>query len=194
MPNLVMAAPKDGAELRDLIYSAVKYSSPVAVRYPRGATDGNSASEEFTFIKPGTAEVLLEGPDVTLLALGSMVSPAMEAARELEKSGIKAGVVNARFVKPLDEELIVRLAGTSGAIVTLEEGALAGGFGSAVLELFEQRGVNCSVKRIGVPDAFVEHGTQDELRAALGLDAGGIEETVKAFLVSADLRAGLAAN
>jgi len=194
LPNLVMAAPKDGVELRNLIYSAVKYGSPVAVRYPRGSVDGGGAREEFSFIKPGTAEVLLEGADVTLLALGSMVSAAMEAARELEKSGIKAAVVNARFVKPLDEELIVRLAGTTGGVVTLEEGALAGGFGSAVLELFEQRAIHCSVKRIGVPDAFVEHGTQGELRAALGLDARGIEETVKAFLNSADVRAGLAAN
>jgi len=194
LPNLVMAAPKDGDELRNLIYSAVRYRSPVAVRYPRGTVEGAYTRREFTFIKPGTAEVLLEGPDVTILAIGSMVSPAMEAAGELEKSGIKAAVVNARFVKPLDEDLIVRLAGNSGKVVTVEEGALAGGFGSAVLELLEERAIHCDLKRIGVPDAFVEQGTQEELRKSLGLDAKGIEETVRAFLSSSGIKARVVAN
>jgi len=194
LPNIVMAAPKDGEELRNLIYSAMRYNSPVAIRYPRGAVDGDYGRRRFSFIKPGTAEVLVKGSDLTILALGSMVYPAMEAARALEKSGIKAAVVNARFVKPLDEALITSMAGDSGHIVTVEEGALQGGFGSAVLELLEQRGIQCALKRIGVPDAFVEHGTQGELRAALGLDARGIEESVRAFMSSAHIEPRVVAN
>ncbi len=193
LPNLIMAAPKDGLELRDLLYSAVKYAAPVALRYPRGKVEEGYGREEFSYIKPGTAEVLIEGSDVAMLALGSMVAPALEAAAVLAKSGIKAAVVNARFVKPLDESLITRLAASTGRIVTIEEGALQGGFGSAVLELLEEGSVECSVKRLGVPDEYVEHGAQDELRAQLGLDAAGIEDSVRAFL-SASIKPRVVAN
>ncbi|MFQ5428165.1 MAG: 1-deoxy-D-xylulose-5-phosphate synthase [Thermodesulfobacteriota bacterium] len=193
LPNLIMAAPKDGNELRDLMSSAVKYSAPVAIRYPRGTVTNGYKRDKFSYIKPGTAEVLVEGSDVTLLALGSMVGPALMAARGLEKSGIKAGVVNARFVKPLDESLITRLAGSTGRIVTLEEGSLQGGFGSAVLELLEERAIDCPVRRIGVPDDFVEQGSQEELRAQLGLDPGGIEDSVRDFL-STEIKPRVVAN
>ncbi len=193
LPNIIIAAPSDGDELRNLLHSAVKYKAPVALRYPRGAVDGSYGKGAFEFIKAGTAEVVKEGKDVTLLALGSMVGPALVAAEGLKKSGIKAGVVNARFVKPLDEDLITRLASTTGRIVTLEEGSLQGGFGSAVIEFFEERGIPCQVKRIGIGDKYVGQGTQEELRAELGLDAPGIEETVKAFLASQH-RAKAAAN
>jgi len=188
LPNIVVAAPKDGAELRNLIFSAIKYKAPVVVRYPRGKVPDDYSKEAFAFIEPGKAELLSDGSDVAILALGSMVYPAIEAARELEKSGVKTAVVNARFVKPLDEDLITRMAESSGKIVTVEEGALQGGFGSAVMELFEQRAIQCPLKRLGIPDTFIEHGTQEELRGALGLDAGGIEESVRTFLNSSDIK------
>jgi 1-deoxy-D-xylulose-5-phosphate synthase len=133
-------------------------------------------------IPKGSAEVLRDGTDVTILALGTMVAPALEAALILEEAGIKAGVVNARFVKPLDTELILKAVRTTGAIVTVEENALQGGFGSAVLELMEEHGVECRVKRLGIPDVFIEHGTQDELKALIGLDVPGIEKAVKVLL------------
>ncbi|MFQ5354832.1 MAG: 1-deoxy-D-xylulose-5-phosphate synthase, partial [Thermodesulfobacteriota bacterium] len=193
LPNLIMAAPKDGNELRNLMSSAVKYACPVAIRYPRGPVVHGYSKEDFSYIRPGTAEVLVEGSDVTLLALGSMVAPALDAARSLEKSGINAGVVNARFIKPLDESLIRRLARSTGRIVTLEEGALQGGFGSAVLELLEQNDIDCPVRRIGVSDAFVEQGSQDELREQLGLDPGGIEDSVRDFL-STEIKPRVVAN
>lgn len=184
MPNMILSAPKDEEELRQLLYSSVNYNHPSAIRYPRGTCVGVDMSGPLMLIPPGEGQVLREGADVVLIALGTMVSPAMEAAQRLAEAGIKAGVINARFVKPLDERRILEAATCAGAIVTLEENALQGGFGSAVLELLEERGVRCNVKRIGVADEFVEHGGQDELRAQLGLDARGIEETVKSFIES----------
>lgn len=184
MPNMILSAPKDEEELRQLLYSSVNYNHPSAVRYPRGTCEGVDMSAPLTLIPPGEAEVLKEGSDVVLIALGTMVRPAMEAAVKLDAAGIKAGVINARFVKPLDERLIIDAASAYGAVVTLEENALQGGFGSAVLELFEERGVRCHVKRIGVADEFIEHGGQAELRAQLGLDAKGVEETVMSFVKS----------
>lgn len=184
MPNMILSAPKDEEELRQLLYSSVNYNHPSAIRYPRGTCVGVDMSAPLTLIPPGEAEVLKDGSDVVLIALGTMVRPAMEAAMKLEEAGIQAGVINARFVKPLDERLIIEAASAYGAVVTLEENALQGGFGSAVLELFEERGVRCHVKRIGVADEFVEHGGQAELRAQLGLDAKGIEETVRSFVKS----------
>jgi 1-deoxy-D-xylulose-5-phosphate synthase len=182
LPNMVVSAPKDAAELRQLLYSATRYGCPVVVRYPRGVSAGAKAKEPLKEIPKGSAEVLRDGTDVTILALGTMVAPALEAALILEEAGIKAGVVNARFVKPLDTELILKAVRTTGAIVTVEENALQGGFGSAVLELMEEHGVECRVKRLGIPDVFIEHGTQDELKALIGLDVPGIEKAVKVLL------------
>ncbi|HLC18056.1 MAG TPA: 1-deoxy-D-xylulose-5-phosphate synthase [Thermodesulfobacteriota bacterium] len=182
IPNMVVAAPKDEDELRHLLYSATRYSRPVAIRYPRGECIGVDTSGPLREIPIGTGEVLREGTEVAVLALGAMVQPALEAVDRLRGSGIKAGLMNARFVKPLDAEGILKIAEKSGCVVTIEEGSLQGGFGSAVLELFEARGVSSPVKRIGVPDEFVEHGTQAELRARLGLDTPGIEKTIREFL------------
>lgn len=184
MPNMILSAPKDEEELRQLLYSSVNYKHPSAIRYPRGTCEGVDITAPLTLIPPGEAEVLKEGSDVVLIALGTMVKPAMEAAVKLEESGIKAGVINARFVKPLDEKRIVEAASRYGAIVTLEENALQGGFGSAVLELLAERGIMSPVKMIGVADEFIEHGGQAELRAQIGLDAAGIEETVRTFIKS----------
>ncbi len=181
IPNMIVASPKDEYELRHLLYSAIKYRRPVAIRYPRGSCVGVDMGE-FREIPAGKAEVLCEGSDVTVLAIGTMVQPASVAVERLKKDGIKAGLVNARFVKPLDEECILKAAASTGGIVTVEENALQGGFGSAVLEFLESRGVRCVFKRMGVPDEFVEHGTQDELRAKFGLNSDGIENSLRALL------------
>ncbi|MBI1911948.1 MAG: 1-deoxy-D-xylulose-5-phosphate synthase [Deltaproteobacteria bacterium] len=182
IPNMVIAAPKDEDELRHLLYSAVRYGKPTAIRYPRGTCLGVDTTGALREIPAGKAEVLKTGPDITILALGTMVYPAISAIEMLEKEGIKAGLINCRFVKPLDHECILDAAASTGGIITVEENALQGGFGSAVLELLEEHGVKIPVKRIGVPDEFVEHGTQDELRAKYGLNAEGIEEAVKSIL------------
>jgi 1-deoxy-D-xylulose-5-phosphate synthase len=131
----------------------------------------------------GKAEVLREGEDLLILALGASVYPALDAAKELDKQGFSATVVNARFVKPLDEHLILSLAAKHGRVLTVEENVLAGGFGSAVLELLADRNLfGITVKRCGIPDIFVEHGTQDILRKKYGLDAAGILKSALAIL------------
>ncbi|WKZ31971.1 MAG: 1-deoxy-D-xylulose-5-phosphate synthase [Thermodesulfobacteriota bacterium] len=182
LPNMIVAAPRDEDELRHLLYSAVNYGRPVALRYPRGACTGVDTSGPMRQIPLGMAEVLKEGKDAAILAIGNMVHPALEAAGRLEKAGVKAGVINARFAKPLDAECILQAASSAGALLTVEEGSLQGGFGSAVLELLEERGVQVPVKRLGVPDEFIEHGSQEELRARLGLTAEGIEAAAKALV------------
>ncbi len=194
LPNMVVAAPKDEVELRDMFFSALSYKCPVAIRYPRGTCPGSGLEGEVSDIPKGQAEVLREGPDVTIIAIGVMVYPALEAALMLEKSGINAGVINARFVKPLDEECILKLAGATGKVLTVEENALQGGFGSAVLELISDSGLGgaCIVKRLGIPDRFIEHGTQAELRSELGLTATGIEKAVRDLFESGET--GKAAN
>ncbi|HBG45382.1 MAG TPA: 1-deoxy-D-xylulose-5-phosphate synthase [Deltaproteobacteria bacterium] len=181
IPNMTVSAPKDEDELRHLLYSSVQYGTPASIRYPRGACLGVDTSGPMRLIPAGEAEVLRTGKDATIIALGTMVGPAMEAALSLEKAGIHAGVINARFVKPLDAGCILKAAASTGCLVTVEEGALQGGFGAAVLELLEERMVTIPVKRLGVPDEFIEHGTQEELRERLGLTAGGIEAAVRIF-------------
>ncbi|MFQ5737031.1 MAG: 1-deoxy-D-xylulose-5-phosphate synthase [Thermodesulfobacteriota bacterium] len=178
IPNMIVSAPRDEDELVHLLYSATRWGHPASIRYPRGSCVGVEMKEK-KFIPAGEAEVLLEGQQVSIIALGSMVHPALAAAERLQASGIKAGVVNARFVKPLDAGCILNAATSADGIVTVEEGALQGGFGSAVLELLEDHGVRCPVKRMGVPDEFVEHGTQEELRARFGLNSEGIERAVR---------------
>jgi 1-deoxy-D-xylulose-5-phosphate synthase len=175
LPNLVLMAPKDENELRDMLYTAVEHPGPIAVRYPRGRGVGVGFSSTLSQLPIGKAEVLQEGEDLLILALGASVYPALDAAKDLAKQGFSATVVNARFVKPLDEQLILNLAAKHGRVLTVEENVLAGGFGSAVLELLSDRNLaGITVKRLGIPDVFVEHGTQDVLRHKYGLDAAGI--------------------
>lgn len=182
IPNMVIAAPKDEAELRQMLYSATRYGRPTTVRYPRGNCTGVDMGGPLKEIPMGKAEPLRNGADVCILALGTMVYPALEAAQALAKAGIKAGVVNARFAKPLDEDCILKAAASSGAIITAEENALAGGFGSAVLELLEAKGVRVPLKMIGAPDEFIGHGTQEELRAKHGLTSSAIEAAALALM------------
>ncbi len=175
LPNLVVMAPKDENELRDMLFTAMQHPGPIALRYPRGRGVGVAFSSTLSPVPIGKAEVLREGEDLLILALGASVYPALHAAKELDKQGFSATVVNARFVKPLDEPLILSLAAKHGRVLTVEENVLAGGFGSAVLEILaDQNLFGITVKRLGVPDVFVEHGTQDILRKKYGLDATGI--------------------
>ena len=175
LPNLVLMAPKDENELRDMLYTAVDHPGPVALRYPRGRGVGVVFSSTLNKIPLGKAELLREGQDLLILAVGASVYPALSAAEDLQKQGFSATVVNARFIKPLDENLILTLAASHGRVLTVEENVAAGGFGSAVLELLADRGLfGLAVKRLGIPDTFVEHGSQDVLRQKYGLDADGI--------------------
>ncbi len=182
IPNIIIMAPKDEDELQHMLCTSVNYNGPSAVRYPRGSGVGVELKSQFMPIEIGKGEILLEGSDVAIIALGNMVYPAIEAAGILKKNGIDAAVANARFAKPVDEEMILELAYKCGYIVTIEDGALSGGFGSAVLEALEKHGAaDIHVKRIGLPDKFIEHGTIKELHRVYGLDADGIAENVSSF-------------
>ena len=183
IPNLTIMAPKDENELRHMLYTAVQVDGPVAIRYPRGSGLGVSTDEPLRLIEIGQAEELRTGKDLVLLAAGAMVAPCLAASELLAEQGIEAWVVNARFVKPLDEQLIRRLARSVGVVVTVEDNILAGGFGAAVLEYINSQNLNW-VKhlRLGLPDSFIEQGNRAELLALHGLDEAGIAATVAAYI------------
>ncbi len=180
VPNLVVMSPKDENELQHMINTALAYKGPVAIRYPRGQGVGTKLDKEFKKLEIGKAEILQEGEDVAIIAIGTMVQPALEAAELLLKDKLAATVVNARFANPLDEKLIVSLAKKVKCLVTVEENVVAGGFGSAVTELLSENGVR--VKNIGFPDQFIEHGSMQILRDKYGLTGKGIYQTTKEFL------------
>ncbi|MDP2952241.1 MAG: 1-deoxy-D-xylulose-5-phosphate synthase, partial [Chloroflexota bacterium] len=186
VPNLVIAAPADENELRHLLYTAVRAGRPFALRYPRGAALGVPLDEEVQALPVGKGEIVREGHDLAIIALGSPVAASLEAASILAKEGIEATVVNARFAKPLDASLIVQVAQQTGRLATVEENTLEGGFGSAVLGLLERQGQrNFPVLRLGLPDRFIEHGPPALLRAQYGVDGPGIARQVKkAFRLS----------
>jgi 1-deoxy-D-xylulose-5-phosphate synthase len=183
-------APKDEAEMRNMLLTAIEYAGPAAIRYPRGNGFGVDISDPPTKIEIGKAEILRDDGDVAILAYGSMVHPAMQAAEALEKDGIETTVINARFVKPLDSELIIALARSRRLIITVEDAYLAGGFGSAVLELLEENSLLDKIKviRMGVPDRIVTHGDPKLLLAKFGLDADGIYSKVRESLEIMDER------
>ena len=175
IPNLIVSAPKDENELQHLLYTAVQSGRSMTIRYPRGSGLGVKLDTELHEIPIGKGEILRRGEDAVILAIGNMVAPALEAARGLASSGIESTVVNARFVKPLDSELIIELASRIKRIVTVEENTLSGGFGSSVVDLLQKSGIsNVQLKSIGLPDKFIEQGTQADIRAKYGLDAKGI--------------------
>ncbi|MBI5604883.1 MAG: 1-deoxy-D-xylulose-5-phosphate synthase [Deltaproteobacteria bacterium] len=175
LPNLIIMAPKDERELRDMLYSAVHYNRPVAIRYPRGAGVGVSLGGDAQPIPLGQWETLKEGTDVAVLALGNTVYPALEAGERLTCKGKSAAVVNARFLKPLDERLLAQVAQRFSLVVTVEENMTRGGLGSAVMEkLHELRAGGIRVRSLGIPDRFVEHGPSEKIRSLYGLDAEGI--------------------
>ena len=195
IPNLIVSAPKDENELQHLLYTAVKAGRPMAVRYPRSAGVGVKLDTELHTLPIGKGEVLRRGEDVAILAIGNTVVPSLEAAQELASSGIEATVVNARFVKPLDSELIIDLAGRLKRVVTVEENTLHGGFGSNVVALLQKSGISdIQVKSIGLPDEFVEQGDQSILRSKYGLDAEGIVREVLTLFPSFESNALLKPN
>lgn len=179
IPNLLVAAPKDENELQHLIYTAVKVGQPMAIRYPRGSGPGAKLDPALQELPIGKGEVLRRGEDVAILALGATVYPALEAAAALSKSGVECTVVNARFASPLDAQLISDIARKVKRLLTVEENVLAGGFGSAVLQMLNNYRVSeGQVKCHGLPQVFVEHGAQSLLRSKYGLDAPGIARQV----------------
>ncbi|MFA6977784.1 MAG: 1-deoxy-D-xylulose-5-phosphate synthase [Ignavibacteriaceae bacterium] len=183
IPHMVIMAPKDEAELRNMLYTATEYKGgPIAIRYPRGSAIGVQLNESFEQIPIGKGERIKSGNDIAFLAVGSMVQFAAKAAELLSTEGINAEVVNMRFVKPLDQQLLDEIADQHKKIITLEENTIVGGFGSAVLEYFSQKGYKNELLRIGLPDEFVEHGTQAELYRLLEIDAEGIIKRTKKFL------------
>ncbi len=183
IPNIAVMAPKDEDELRSMLKSAISWGLPASIRYPRGSVLGVRMEKKIEELEIGKGEVLRGGEDVCIVAIGSTVYPAIMAAEELEGEGIRAGVVNARFVKPLDADLILSEARKSGKVITVEENVLQGGFGSAVLEMMEGKGAtDIKIKRLGIPDKFVEHGSQDSLRKRYGIDKDGIVRAAKEML------------
>jgi 1-deoxy-D-xylulose-5-phosphate synthase len=181
VPNIILMAPKDEAEMRDMLLTMIEHVGPAAMRYPRGNGVGVPIDCEPQLLEIGKAELLRDGGEVAIVAYGSMVHPSLQAAENLAKDGIETTVVNARFVKPLDSGLLLALAHTKRLIVTVEEAYLSGGFGSAVLELLEENGLQDKVRlvRMGVPDRIVTHGDAKLLLAKYGLDADGIYTRVK---------------
>ncbi|GAB1542715.1 1-deoxy-D-xylulose-5-phosphate synthase [Scytonema sp. NUACC21] len=180
IPNIVLMAPKDEAELQRMVVTGVNHTSgPIAMRFPRGNGYGVPLMEEgWEPLEIGKGEILRNGDDVLMIGYGTMVNPALQAAEILSEHGIEATVINARFAKPLDTELIFPLAKKIGRVVTLEEGCLMGGFGSAIAEALLDSDIAVPVKRIGIPDALVEHAEPNESKAELGLTSPQIAETV----------------
>ncbi len=184
--NMVIMAPKDEQELRDMLFTAVEYGKgPIAFRYPRGSSIGLDIREGFQKIPIGKGEIVRHGTDVAILAVGTPVGNALTAAMILEKENINTEIVNMRFVKPLDLDLLADVARRFDLIVTLEENSIKGGFGSGVAEALAELGeTRVSVKIHGLPDQFVDHGTPDELRRLVKLDPDGIAEVTREFLRS----------
>jgi 1-deoxy-D-xylulose-5-phosphate synthase len=184
VPGIILMAPKDENELRHMLYTSVNSDAPAALRYARGAGLGVALDPDFKKLEIGKGEILREGSDIAILAYGSMVYPCLEAAERLQAMGLRATVVNARFAKPLDEQLICVLAADKQFLVTAEEGTEAGGFGALVATLLQDRKIPASVLRIAVPDRIIPHGAPNLLHAKYGLDADGIVEKIKNFASS----------
>lgn len=188
IPNIVMMAPKDENELQHMLKTAVDCGSPAAVRYPRGKGLGVPMDEKPQALEIGKGEVLVKGADLAIFAIGASVSPALQAAEMLLKEGVSITVVNARFIKPLDGELLCATALSLRRVLTVEENVLMGGFGSAVLELFTAQGLrDVMVRQLGIGDAFVEHATQQELCGMCGIDAEAICQVVRQMVSGLDV-------
>ena len=183
IPNIVVMAPKDENELQHMLKTAVEYGGPVSVRYPRGEGIGVPLDDVPIPIEIGKGEIMHKGADLAIIAIGSTVYPALAAAGKLESEGISATVINSRFVKPLDRDLLCNTASSFKKIITVEENVLMGGFGSAVLELFQETGISdVTVKRLGINDEFIEQATQAELREKIGIDEKGITEAARELM------------
>lgn len=182
IPGMVVMAPKDEQELRDMIYTAVyKIDGPSAIRYPRGEGTGVELRNDFEAIEIGKAEIIQKGEDVAILAVGKMVEYSIKTADLLKNAGINAEIVNMRFIKPLDTELLDKIANRFDKIVTMEDNSIVGGFGSAVVEYFSDQNYKNDIIRIGLPDYFIDHGTQEELHKFISIDPDGIFKKIKIF-------------
>ncbi|MBP1763735.1 MAG: dxs 2 [Firmicutes bacterium] len=182
IPHMTIMAPKDENELRHMLFTAIYHNGPVAIRYPRGNGQGVPICDPFHPIEIGRSEKLCSGRDIIFLATGVMVEPCLEAKELLAEEGIQAGVVNARFVKPIDAAMVRELADSGAVIVTVEDHVLQGGFGSAVLECINSQNLTgVKLLRLGLPDQFIEHGGRDHLLAQFGLTADGIRAAAKEY-------------
>ena len=179
IPRMTVMAPRDQSELVAMLKSSLKYSGPIAIRYPRGSGPQEEVDYRLPVLPFGRGELLREGEDLVILAVGPLVYQALEAAEQLSMKGKEAAVINCRFVKPLDEELILEWSNRTKRVITIEENVIAGGFGSAVLELLADRGFNGEAARMGIPDSFLGHGAPDLLCRSIGLDAAGIIDLIK---------------
>jgi len=179
IPNMTIMVPKDENELQHMLYTATLLNGPCSIRYPRGASIGVGLDPELRQIDIGKGQVLKEGNNLLIIGVGPIIYEAMQAADELKAS---ATIINARFVKPIDKELILKYAKNIKNIITLEEGTINGGFGSAVLELLQDSGISSNVKRIGVPDEFIEHGKPDIQKKLIGIDKEGIKKTIQEIM------------
>ena len=192
-PNMTVMAPKDENELCHMLYTSLEHGAPIAFRYPRGNGMGVPMDAEPRRLEIGRAEILRDGGDGVILALGSMVYPCLEAAERLAQQGLSLAVINARFAKPLDEELIACVAAEKPFLITAEEGTLQGGFGAQVAALVQDRRIPVSILRIGVPDRIIPHGSPALLHAKYGLDCDGICQRILAFVASVHDRPGVRA-
>ncbi len=182
IPNLVIMAPKDENELQHMLKTALVLNQPAAVRYPRGLGMGVTLDSEIKTLPVGKGEILCDGEDIVLLAIGNTVHLSLVAASQLKKQKIRAAVVNIRFLKPMDEQLLRKVTQKKRVIVTIEENALAGGLGSAIREVLHDSAV--PIYSIGLPDVFIEHGTPDILREAYGLTSEKIVKKIRHILES----------
>jgi 1-deoxy-D-xylulose-5-phosphate synthase len=185
MPNIIVMSPKDENELRHMLYSAYLYEKPAVIRYPRGEARGVVMDETFKEVPLGTWERLKDGKDIAIVACGNTVYPALSAALKLEGEGIRCCVVNGRFIKPMDREMLISLASEVPRILTVEENILIGGFGSGVMEILSEEGITIPVKRLGIPDTFLSHGSQSNLRKSIGIDEEGIKQFIRQWLKTA---------
>jgi 1-deoxy-D-xylulose-5-phosphate synthase len=183
IPNMTVMAPSDENELADMLATALDCGGPCAIRYPRAQGSGIPMKGRPETLPIGKARMMAEGGDILIIAIGSMVGPSVEASRILNREGFAVAVMDARFVKPLDRDLILKKAAAVGMVLTVEEGVLAGGFGGSILELLSEEGLHAIITaRIGIPDTFVEHGTRSELLEELGLSAEGIARQARGLL------------
>lgn len=188
-PNMVVLAPGDASDLQIMVEFSLSQDGPTAIRYPKAAAD--FINRRVSPLELGVAEVFCWGNDGMIVACGTRLAACLAAAEQLRGEGLDVGVINARFVKPLDTETILRAVQQSPMVVTVEEGGLMGGFGSAVLEAASDAGLDTSrVRRLGIPDQFVEHGERDELLADLGLDAKGIAQSCRKLVTSLEMLEG----
>jgi 1-deoxy-D-xylulose-5-phosphate synthase len=179
-----MMQPKDENELQHMLYTAFNHKGPVSIRYPRGTGTGVPLETQFQDLEIGKSELIFEGRDGVIIAIGPMVNTAKETLKILRKEGIHLGLVNARFIKPLDERLFLELAANYPYIFTIEDHAEKCGFGSAVLELFSLHNVQTNCTCIGIPDKFIPHGKTDELRQILGLTSYSIADKIKSRITN----------